>query len=191
MGGYNEPMSTLGGKLLIAPAHMTDPNFSRTVVLVIQHDEGGAIGVVLNRPTPQSLAAIWAHVAEGACSRDLPLHAGGPVAGPLVALHGDSHEADVAISKGVFCTLATERVVRLVKSNVQSLRLFAGYAGWGQGQLEGELQSGSWLTINADRELVFETDDAELWRMAFRRASSPDVYPDHFGEGDISSPNLN
>ncbi len=181
----------LGGQLLIAPAHMTDPNFSRTVVLMIQHDPGGAIGVVLNRPTPQSLATIWEHVAEGTCTRDLPLHAGGPVAGPLVALHGDSHEADVAIAEGLYCTLATDRVVRLVKGNVKSLRLFAGYAGWGRGQLEGELQTGSWLTIDADRELVFDVDDGDLWRMAFRRASSPDVFPEHFGEGDLSSPEMN
>ena len=184
-------MESLSGQLLIAPAHLSDPNFSHSVVLMLQHDPDGAFGVVLNRPTAKSIREVWEQVRETACQSRQRVHAGGPVAGPLVAIHCRPEFGDAEIMPGVFCTTAPEHLESLVEVDPDPVRFYAGYSGWGGGQLEGELQLGSWLTVRATADDVFNLDGEGLWRDAFRRASgSDDAFPIDPAPGD-GDPSLN
>lgn len=182
-------MESLNGQLLVAPAHLADPNFTHTVVLMIQHDSDGAFGVVLNRPTRQSIRDVWQDVRKESCRCDQKVNAGGPVAGPLVCIHCQPDLADAEILPGVFCTTLAENIESLVQVDPTPVRFFAGYSGWGGSQLEGELQVGSWLTAPARMDDVFHTDGERLWRDAFRRASgSDDAFP---REASPPDPNWN
>ena len=106
------------------------------------------------------------------------LHQGGPVPGPLVCLHTHHELGDSEIIPGVFFTLGDDDIAKLAAAGPRPVRYFAGYAGWGRGQLEGELQVGSWLTVAAQSRDIFEDDGALLWRDVFRRASgSNDAFP--------------
>lgn len=165
---------SLRGHLLIAPAHMADPHFARSVVLLLQHDSDGAFGVILNRPTDQSIREVWHKVRGEACRADQPVHAGGPVPGPLVALHQEGDLGELEVLPGVWCSMSGERVAELVERAPASLQLFAGYSGWGAGQLEAEMQVGSWLATEARAGDVFDASDATLWQGAFRRAAGTD-----------------
>ena len=167
-------MESLSGQLLIAPAHLSDPNFSHTVVLMLQHDPEGAFGIVLNQPTGQSIRDVWKEVRQETCKSTQRVHAGGPVAGPLVSIHCDPEFAGGEILPGVFFTMAAEHLEALVEADPDPVRFYAGYSGWGGGQIEDELQVGSWLTVTATVEDVFHNDGERLWRDAFRRASGSD-----------------
>lgn len=160
-------MDSLAGKLLVASADLADPNFERTVVLVVYHDDEGAFGLVLNRVAEIRLAAAWQAWMKEPCAIDAPVMIGGPVTGPPVALHDDTALADEDVVPGVCFSRSTELLVMLVADKTEPLRVFAGYAGWGPGQLEGELEGGSWGVIAATHDLVFG-DEATLWDRANR-----------------------
>ena len=161
-------MDSLRGQLLIAPPHLTDPNFSKTVVLIVQHDEDGALGLVLNRPTEKSVADVWLELRKKACLRTDPVYLGGPVPGPLMVLHGDDASADVELLDGVFFCSSDASLEQMVDEVGPPLRVYAGYSGWGRGQLEMELQLGSWLSAPALAEHVFNTPTRDLWQGVFR-----------------------
>ncbi len=184
-------MDSLKGQLLIAPAYLSDPNFSRSVVLMIQHDGEGAFGVILNRPTGRSIADVWAELRGKACDCREQVHVGGPVAGPLVVLHTEPALAEMTIVDGVFCSMSAERIEELVQEDRKLVRFYAGYAGWGGGQLEGELSTGSWLTTPASAETVFRTPDDDLWTLATRSASGTDALPRFDSEPGGSDPTMN
>ncbi len=181
-------MDTLQGHLLIAPPYLADPNFRQTVVLLIQHDDEGAFGVVLNRPSGRSIADVWQAVRGDTCGCREEIHVGGPVTGPLVVLHTEPHLAEVQVAKDVYCSMTAERIETLVQSDRKLVRFYAGYSGWGGGQLEGELATGSWLTVPADADMVFHTADDALWSRVVRRASGAVDLPP--SEDDVD-PSLN
>lgn len=181
-------MDSLQGQLLIAPAHLSDPNFQHTVVLMIQHDDEGAFGVILNRPTGRSISDVWQQVRGSPCDCTEQVHLGGPVTGPLVALHKEPALAEMRVAPGLYCTMSAERIEELVGEDRRLVRFYAGYAGWGGGQLESELATGSWLTTDASAEEVFETDDDELWTTVIKRATGTEI-PFDFLRGE--DPNLN
>lgn len=161
-------MKSLQGHFLVASPHLVDPNFLRSVVLVIQHDEQGAFGVVLNRPTNNTIAELWGLISQTPCDNASPVHVGGPVAGPLIAVHGDAALSEMEIVPGVHFASAKESIVQLVTQSQCDVRLFVGYSGWGAGQLDSELQAGGWLTERATREDVF-SDYEDLWNRVARR----------------------
>jgi putative transcriptional regulator len=167
-------VDSLKGQLLIAPAHLSDPNFTNTVVLMIQHDQDGALGVILNRSTGRLLDEIWQQLRGAACACSQEVHMGGPVAGPLVALHTEPALSEIRIVADVYCTMSAERIEELVAVERQFVRFYAGYSGWGAGQLEAELATGSWLTTEARSTDVFGTSDEDLWTKVIRRASGAD-----------------
>jgi len=169
-------MDSLRGHLLIAPPHLTDPNFAHSVVLMIQHDPEGAFGVILNRPTDRTIRDVWKEVRGTECECRQGVLLGGPVTGPLVALHAEPALGEIPVTDGVFCTMGADKIEELVGSNRIRVRFYAGYSGWGRGQLEGEMQTGSWLTTPAQAENVFGTPPALLWRTVLRRASG--IEPD-------------
>ena len=178
-------MDGWSGHLLIAPAWMTDPNFAHSVVLLLQHDASGAFGLVLNRPSQTRVDTVWKEATGEACRVRAALFLGGPVPGPLIALHDREEAADRTALDGVYVTSDPERLAGLLADPPQSLRVFAGYSGWGAEQLEHELQDAAWVTTPARTQDVFRAPDEELWRDALRRATDevqdpfrPDTPPD-------------
>jgi putative transcriptional regulator len=168
-------MQSYKGHLLVASPKMLDPNFSRSVVLLIQHDEGGAFGIVLNRPSPHRMRDVWERVSEQPCPSEEQLHIGGPIEGPLMALHTRSPLAECEVVPGVHFSARKEAIEELVTHSGEPFRLFAGYAGWGPGQLESELAEGAWLTWPARAELVFD-EAASLWQRAAKELSEDVVF---------------
>ena len=149
---------------LVASPYLSDENFYRTVVLMVQHDSEGALGVVLNRPTESSLEEVWELFSEGPCPTDAPVYLGGPVPGPLMVVHDNDEIADTEIVPGVYVTSGSTYVEKLTESGSGKFRFFTGYSGWGAGQLDHELEEGGWLYAPAGQDEVFSEDIDELWK---------------------------
>lgn len=148
---------------MAASPRLGDPNFARAVILIVQHGEEGALGIVLNRPSEHRVDDVWRQVGGGHCAIDQSLGIGGPVEGPLVAVHGDAELSEREILPGVHFASQREALERLIEHPTGPVRLFSGYSGWGEGQLEGELREGAWLTAPATAEQVFFEGD-DLWK---------------------------
>ncbi|MCE9590842.1 MAG: YqgE/AlgH family protein [Planctomycetes bacterium] len=150
-------MESHQGKLLIASPSLLDPNFHRTVTLLVEHDENGALGLVLNRPTQISVMDLWSKVSEGGCPYRGLIYHGGPCPGAIFALHTDADCSQAELPDGVHFTADREHLNRLMGSAEEPIRFFLGYAGWGAGQMESEFAQESWMTLEADRARVFGT----------------------------------
>jgi putative transcriptional regulator len=166
-------MDSLAGKLLIATPKLGDPNFVRSVVLIIAHDENGAFGVVLNRPL-EGLAVV--PDIPGWSESGVPpphLHRGGPV-DPTVAIGlgraGASPPAPgwTPVFDGVGL-VDLGRPHDELEVHVTDLRVFVGYAGWGAGQLDGEVEQDAWFVASAMAEDVFAAEPEALWPAVLRR----------------------
>ena len=161
------------GMLLVATPALLDPHFAATVVLILDSDEDGALGVVLNRPSPIRVAEVLTPWDDVVSEPEVLFH-GGPVnaEGALaVALLRDDQDAPVGF-RGVVGRLGLldlDTPLELVEGTVRQLRIFAGYAGWGAGQLEDEIEEGSWYVVAAQPPDVFRSDPVDLWRDVLRR----------------------
>lgn len=160
---------SLKGHLLIASPRLRDPNFFRTVVFLVQHDEKGSLGLVLNRPLDVSVRAAWKQISSMPCEIDGPLRRGGPCEGVLMALHTDLQASDLEVIEGVHFSTTKHTIEHLVTHGADPVRLFAGYAGWAPGQLESELAEGAWFVVPATSESVFD-DEKGSWELLFRSA---------------------
>lgn len=166
---------SLSGKLLVALPMLSDPNFARTVVLVLEHGVEGALGVVLNRPTEVGLdreLPAWVDHA----GRHAVFFVGGPVASNTAIALGRVDDVPAGgEGEGWRRVLGPVGTVDLgldpdgVRPPVQLLRVFAGYAGWSAGQLEGEIAEDSWLVVEAQPGDVFADEPGGLWRAVLRR----------------------
>ena len=160
-------MPSLAGHFLIASPHLADGNFYRSVVLIVKHDDEGAVGLVLNRPTGNTVRDIWRMVTEEDLDCDRPIYLGGPVQGPLVCLHRLKSCSESEVLPGVYFAAHKDELHKIVTQKSKPFRLFTGYAGWAGGQLEGEMKVGGWLTIKATKALVFD-DREDLWEQIVR-----------------------
>lgn len=163
-----------GGFFLVAKPSILDPNFSRTVVLVTHTPDGATLGVILNRPTKQSLAEILPGNERLARFTE-PLHFGGPVepAGLFAVFRGtEAPGRSFPVIEDVHLGLDPATIEQLLLKPPDALRLFVGYAGWAPGQLNGELARGDWWTLKADVETIFRKNTATLWDELSRRAQS-------------------
>jgi putative transcriptional regulator len=153
----------LRGQLLIADPSLMDPNFRRTVVLVGEHNDEGALGVVLNRPAPVSVGEAAPALGELVDPGE-PVFVGGPVQPESAVVLADVEHPDFAglIVFGSIGFLMGE-VDGRSRDGIRRARVFAGYAGWGEGQLEAELESGSWIVEPALEEDVFTVEPEKLW----------------------------
>ncbi len=156
-------MEIAQGDLLVATPKLPDPNFSKAVVLLVQHGENGSLGIVLNRPTDQSIADVWQQVSDVPCSDKRPVNLGGPVPGPLMAIHSAKYLSEIEVLPGVYFAAQKGKLDELVQQEEHEFRIFLGHAGWGGGQLEGELKQGAWLTTPATVDYVFHEGD-DLWK---------------------------
>ena len=154
------------GRLLVATLMIGDPNFERAVVLLLDHDEAGSVGVVLNRPTDLEVADAlppWAAVVSGPGV----VFEGGPVAAGGVLGLGRAgravpHEGWAPLTSGL-ATVDVSLEPEELGGDVDALRLFSGYAGWGPGQLDGEVALGAWWVFDAEPADPFSPDPDELW----------------------------
>jgi putative transcriptional regulator len=155
--------------LLIAAPQMRDPFFERTVVLVWHHDGDGAIGVVVNRPLAHKLGEVLDLDAEDlAFYRDTRVAWGGPVensSGTVVAASSIPDEDGWNLPDGLAVTRSQEVLVKLIRRQ-GPLLLCLGYAGWGAGQLDKEIQEGGWLFTEPSRALLFESAPEERYERA-------------------------
>lgn len=165
---------SLRGHLLIASPALRDPNFRRAVILLGEHGEAGAMGVVLNRRTDASVddaIPLLAHLVGG----ETPIFVGGPVQPEAVVVLGEFDVPDEAamlvIDRVGFLPGEIETADAL--DNVARTRVFAGYSGWGPGQLEEELAEEAWIVEPATTEDVFTSDPEGLWSAVLRRKGGP------------------
>src|SRR3954451_17773076 len=153
---------SLGGKLLIASPSMSD-YFHRTVILVVEHSDQGAFGLVLNRPSETTVGEVSAELARLVGDQHL-IHVGGPVQPNAVTAVGDHSEPDDA----------TKLIVNSVgmvdlddPPDLRRLRIYVGYAGWAAGQLDGELEQDAWIVDDAHPDDPFR--DGDLWSEVLAR----------------------
>ncbi len=163
------------GRLLVAAPGLLDPHFLRTVVLLLQHDADGAVGVVLTRPSDTGIGELlpaWSHLA----------------ASPSVAFVGGPVQPDAAICLGRLRApagpavgwaalpdplLGTLDLERGPREDLAAVRVFAGYAGWSAGQLEDEVADGGWFVVDALPGDAFSPDPDRLWQQVLRRQGPP------------------
>jgi len=168
-------MKSLQAHLLVATPELRDPNFARTVVLLIGHSEEGAMGLVLNRPSETSIKEAWEQSCETICRRLDPVRVGGPCPGPLMAIHQKPLLSNATLLADVFLTQTPALMEQLVDEVEGDIRFFVGYAGWGPEQLEDELADGAWLAMPATAELVFPAAELD-WERVLQRAGSVNFY---------------
>lgn len=166
-------MSSLKGQLLVAGPGLVDPNFRRSVVLVGEHGEEGALGVILNRASDSTVDEAVPELTA-LVDGTAPIHVGGPVQPSAIVVLAEFAEPDRAE------TLVLDDIGFLPSEidpdslgELRRARVFAGYAGWGPGQLDDELREGSWIVEQAEPEDVFTADPDELWSDVLRRKGGP------------------
>jgi len=150
------------GRLLLAAPALSDPNFDRTVIYILEHSESGALGLVLNRPSKLPAAAALPAWAERATEPSM-LFYGGPVErGGVIGLGRPASDVwPTAID------LSEQPEVH--DPHIDQIRLFNGYSGWDAGQLESELAQSAWIVLDAEPADIFTNDPAGLWRAVLQR----------------------
>ena len=181
--------SHLAPSFLVAMPQLLDPNFRRTVVLLVHHDENGTFGVVLNRPTEISVPNLcstleidWQGDPEGAIDWGGPVQpqtgwvlfgagAGaevGAAVGGEAGVGGEPGDEVKRVGDGIYFAGSMDVLRRVASDPPERVRLLLGYAGWGPGQLEEELSEGSWLVAPVSPEVVFDVDLQEMWEHVVR-----------------------
>ena len=169
VSGHNERVDTLQGQLLIASPSLLDSNFRRAVVLVTEHTDDGAAGLVLNRPSPASVLELVPEL-EPLVEDDEPIWLGGPVQPNAVLVLGEFVDPDDA-AVPLFGSLgfpSLEEPEDVVPATTRR-RVFAGYAGWGAGQLESDLGREDWIIEPAQADDAFTDAPDNLWADVLRR----------------------
>ena len=170
-------MESIQGKALVASPYLTERNFLRSVVYIMRHDEEGAFGLILNRPTSVCVGDLLERCLGRPCQNPEPIYNGGPVEGPLIVVHNrpNAGEPSDSDSASEFCEdlglyIATEQKVLtdIWQKNDCKYRCFDGYSGWGEGQLDAELKAGGWLVWDAPPETVF-ADPEPMWKRAVQQ----------------------
>ena len=163
-------MGSLEGQLLIASPALLDPNFRRTVVLVTEHSDEGAAGLVLNRPSPASVSELVPELEPLVEDEEEAVWLGGPVQPNAVLVLGEFVDPDEAAVPlfGALGFPALDDPETVVPATTRR-RVFAGYAGWGAGQLEGELEREDWILEPARPDDPFTREPESLWADALRR----------------------
>lgn len=167
---------SLRGNFLVASNDLRDPNFCRTVVLILEDNDDGAMGLVINRPSSLAVDSALAQVKKPVLSSD-PIFSGGPVeTTALFILHNcpELGAHDEHVTDGIFLTGSNDSFEALV-SDVQGcdhacgFRVYSGYAGWGKQQLIDEIERGDWLVLEADGATVFNLDPYDVWDSCSQR----------------------
>lgn len=166
-------MESIKGKALVASPYLTERNFLRSVVFILRHDEEGAFGLILNRPTEVTVGDLMERFLGAPSENVEPIYNGGPVEGPLLVLHdrvdgAETDEFEFCADLGLYVATDQETLVDIWQKNACKYRCFDGYSGWGAGQLESELRAGGWLVWDAPRDCVFSNPE-NIWKEAVQQ----------------------
>lgn len=167
-------LAPAAGRLLVATPLLGDPHFARTVVYVLEHDGGGTVGVVLNRPSHTPVGQVLPDWHDA-------------VSGPAVVFGGGPVQPDGALCLGLLTpgaegirevvdgvsTVDLDGDVAVIAPNARRLRVFAGHAGWAPGQLDDELAEGAWWVFDGSPDDLFTEEPKSMWRQVLRRQPSP------------------
>jgi putative transcriptional regulator len=168
---WNEA-SSLAPSLLVAMPQLQDPNFAKSVVLLCEHREEGAMGLVINRGTDTRASAIVQLEPPTSADSALEVWIGGPVdpARGWLLLAEDLGDG-IEVSPGLYLSASRDLLRRVMESSelATRCRFLVGYAGWGPRQLDSELAASAWLTVPVDKELMFDTPGDDMWEVAIRR----------------------
>ncbi len=160
------------GKLLVSVPDIGDDNFDQSVIFMVEHDEAGAVGLVLNRPSETEVGEHLPRLVDSVVSPAV-FFIGGPVSvGGLLALGRRGLDADLVNAHSVAGPLVIVDPEALVNDNVlgvEAVRLYTGYSGWGPGQLDAELASGVWNVVSAMPDDVLCSNPDDLWRSVMKR----------------------
>lgn len=158
--------------LLVSMPQLSDPNFNRTVVLLVDFGPDGAFGLVLNRPTDMPASSMVRLTPPILSGSDMPLWIGGPVEPERGwILLADEPESDFKIIRdGLYLSTSPHLLRRVLEASpAPRARVLAGFAGWGPGQLDQELAESAWLMSDIDLDLVFDIRPEMMWETAIRR----------------------
>lgn len=164
--------SLVAPALLIAMPQVADPFFARSVIFLVHHDEGGSLGYIVNRPTEVRVTDVCRElgIAWGG-DPSMSVHFGGPVQAEVGVILCRAPELQVsptalAVSPGLFVSSNRDDLRQVAGNPPAEFRLLLGYAGWGPGQIDGEVLRGDWLTAEADPRIVFSGEPESAWRRA-------------------------
>jgi putative transcriptional regulator len=177
------------GKFLVASRELGDPRFSETVVLLVEYGAAGAAGLIVNRPTEVALSTVWPDV-EGLKRHKAPLHIGGPVEITVLQMLIQSHQRrqdSQHVFADIYVSVSAELLTKMAgeTDSGERFRVYAGYAGWAEGQLEAEVLRGDWHIFRADTATLFDKDPAAIWPDLIRRTEGrwtllqPAIPPSH------------
>ena len=198
-------MEQLTGRLLVASSISDDPVYSRGVCLVVHHDDDGVIGVMLNRPMQPSPAGLMQLIGKSkpttnrletaisetpAASPLGTVHFGGPLSGPVVAIHQMSQFGEAETGHGIYVAAQKQHLEELVRDQPCPYRLIVGHLGWETDDLQAELDAGIWHVLPATVDVVF-CNAAEMWPRLIRPATTRSLtnwlgVPDATGAGELN-----
>jgi putative transcriptional regulator len=167
--------ANLAPGLLLAMPQLSDPNFSRAVVLMIEHSTQGSFGLVINHPSPIRASELLESLEMSWRGEDSAVvWAGGPVS-PSTGwvLHepvgiATPGQGTIAITSSISLSTSPDRLRAIANSPPRNIRLLLGYSGWGPGQLEAEMSRGAWIHADAKPDLVFDTPADDIWESAMK-----------------------
>ena len=174
---YGQAPSLTAGKILVASRDLADPNFSESVILLVNFDEdSGALGLIVNRRSEVAVGRVLRDLKQ-ARGRSEPVYLGGPVEseGILAVLRSPSSLSDAKHIFGDVYLVSTRALLeKTLTDNVDASRfhVYLGYAGWGPGQLEHEIEIGSWRVVPSDASTVFDSDPESLWPRLIRKTET-------------------
>ena len=167
--------ANLAPGLLLAMPQLSDPNFSRAVVLMIEHSPAGSFGLVINHPSPIKASELLDSLQMDWRGEDSAVvWAGGPVSPSTGWVlhepvgHAQPGQGTIAITSSISLSTSPDRLRAIANQPPRNIRLLLGYSGWGPGQLEQEMSRGAWLHASADPKLVFDTPADDMWESAMR-----------------------
>jgi len=165
----------LQGCFLVSSAHLRDPNFHRTVVLMLEDNDEGSMGLVINRPSSISVDSAFSKVDKKVLSPE-PIYSGGPVeTTALFILHNCSElgKDEERVAEDIYLTGSNDSFEALVNNELNcsqkcGFRVYCGYAGWSPEQLESEISRGDWQIVEAESETVFRSNPYDIWEACFQ-----------------------
>lgn len=151
---------------------LQDPNFEKSVVLMVEHNAAGSMGIVINRQSKLTIGELGRnqHLAVSQLRENQPICVGGPVDPYRGFVLHDSTEVEerTELLPGLFLSVTSEALAPLLQNDDATLRLCLGYAGWGAGQVERELELGSWLFTEASTEVALSTESGQIWNRVIK-----------------------
>jgi putative transcriptional regulator len=177
---------SLSGRILVARPDLHDPNFDATLTLILEHSDEGALGLVLNRPMGVAMADAFPDWEEMSSEPDV-VFSGGPVDRDAIIALGRSDRCDGALVLGAHSVDLDAQPALVAAEGITAVRIFSGYAGWGSGQLEGEIANHGWWVVDAGIDDLFTDDPNRLWSRVLGRQAGELQWYAHFPD----DPSLN